>query len=85
MCTPPNPSSELVSEQVPEGSMGFRRALRKTFERVTSSERMLFVLPNVIEAIMHGISQRPLPMAPALVRQEAVQTALTCLASCRTA
>lgn len=76
---------ELVSEQVPEGPLGFRRALRKTFERVTSSERVLFVLPNVIEALVHGISQRPLPMATASVREEAVQTVLTCLASCRTA
>lgn len=74
---------ELVSEQVPEGPAGFRRALRKTFERVTSSERMLFVLPNVIEALVHGISQRPRPIAVAQVREEAVHTVLTCLASCR--
>jgi AcrR family transcriptional regulator len=76
---------ELVSEQVPQGPSGFRRALRKTFERVTSSERMLFVLPNVIEALVHGISQRPLPIAAASVRDEAVQTVLTCLESCRNA
>ncbi|MEZ4376294.1 MAG: TetR/AcrR family transcriptional regulator [Polyangiaceae bacterium] len=75
---------ELVSEQVPEGSLGFRRALRTTFERVTSSERMLFVLPNVIEALVHGIPQRPLPLA-ASVREETVQTVLTCLESCRDA
>jgi AcrR family transcriptional regulator len=72
---------ELVSEQVPEGPLGFRRALRKTFERVTSSERVLFVLPNVIEALVHGISQRPLPIATA-VKEEAVRTALTCVESC---
>ena len=72
---------ELVSEQVPEGPLGFRRALRETFERVTSSERMLFVLPNVIEALVHGISQRPLPIATA-VKEEAVRTALTCVESC---
>jgi AcrR family transcriptional regulator len=76
---------QLVSEQVPEGPWGFRRALRETFERVTSSERMLFVLPNVIEALVHGISQRPAPISAALVREQAVQTALTCLESCRNA
>ena len=76
---------ELVSEQVPEGPLGFRRALRETFEHVTSSERMLFVLPNVIEALVHGISQRRPPISAASVRTEAVQTVLACLASCRNA
>ncbi|WP_394840680.1 TetR/AcrR family transcriptional regulator [Pendulispora brunnea] len=76
---------ELVSEQVPEGPLGFRRALRATFERVTSSERMLFVLPNVIEALVHGISQRPSPISAASAREEAVRTVLACLESCRNA
>ena len=76
---------ELVSEQVPEGPLGFRRALRETFEHVTSSERMLFVLPNVIEALVHGISQRRPPVSATSVREEAVQTVLTCLESCRNA
>src|SRR5579871_2877819 len=75
---------ELVSEQVPQGPSGFRRALRETFERITSSERVLFVLPNVIEALVHGISQRPPPI-PASVREEAVQMVLACLASCQSA
>ncbi len=76
---------ELVSRQVPEGPLGFRRALRATFERVTSSERTLFVLPNVIEALVHGIPQRPSSVGPTSVSQEAVQTVLTCLESCRKA
>ncbi len=76
---------ELVAEHVPEGPSGFRRALRATFERVTSSERMLFVLPNVIEALVHGISQRPHPIGIATVKAETVETVLTCLESCRTA
>lgn len=76
---------ELVSEQVPEGPLGVRRALRKTFERVTSSERILFVLPNVVEALVHGISQRRSPVSTASVRKDAVQTALACLESCRNA
>jgi AcrR family transcriptional regulator len=76
---------ELVAEEVPQGPSGFRRALRATFERVTSSERTLFVLPHVIEALVHGISERPSPIAAASVRDEAVETVLTCLASCRSA
>ena len=59
--------------------------LRETFERVTSSERMLFVLPNVIEALVHGISQRRPAISAASVRKEAVQTVLACLESCRNA
>lgn len=74
---------ELVSEHVPGGPSGFRRALRTTYERVAPSERVLFVLPNVIEAIVHAIPQRPLPIAVATARDEAVQTVLTCLASCQ--
>ncbi len=76
---------ELVSEEVPEGPLGFRRALRETFEQVTSSERMLFVLPNVIEALVHGISQRRPSVSAASVKKEAVQTVLSCLESCRSA
>lgn len=76
---------ELIEEQVPQGPLGFRRALRETFTRVTSSERMLFVLPNVIEAVVHGIAQRPRQVAAADLREQAVQTVLTCLDSCRRA
>jgi len=76
---------ELVTEQVPEGPLGFRRALRKSFERVTSSERALFVLPNVIEAVVHGVAQRPGPIEARFARDHAVEAALTCLASCENA
>lgn len=76
---------ELVTEHVPEGPRGFRRALRKAFERVTSSERALFVLPNVIEAVVHGVAQRPGPIEARFARDRAVETALTCLASCESA
>lgn len=73
---------ELVCAQVPEGAMGFRLSLRRTFERVTANERVLFVLPNVIEALVHGIPQRPPSLAVEAAKREAVQTALTCLAAC---
>ena len=76
---------ELVTEHVPEGPLGFRRALRKSFERVTTSERALFVLPNVIEAVVHGVAQRPGPVEARFARDHAVEAALTCLASCEKA
>lgn len=76
---------ELVSELVPQGPSGFRRALRATFEQVTSSDRMLFVLPNVIEALVHGIPQRRQPSAATSAKDEAVHTVLTCLDACRNA
>jgi AcrR family transcriptional regulator len=70
---------ELISAEVSDSPIGFRRALRKTFERVTSSERTLFVLPNVIEALVHGIAQRPPLISPACAKEDAVQTVLTCI------
>jgi AcrR family transcriptional regulator len=70
---------ELISTEVSDSPIGFRSALRNTFERVTSSERTLFVLPNVIEALVHGIAQRPPLISPACAKQEAVQTVLTCI------
>ena len=73
---------QLVTEHVPEGPLGFRHALRESFERVTSSERALFVLPNVIEALVHGVAQRPGPIEAGFARDHAVEAALTCLASC---
>lgn len=76
---------ELVAEHVPQGPLGFRRGLRAAFERVTSSERILFVLPNVIEAVVHGISQRALSSTAPSTREEAVQTVVLCLRSCRAA
>lgn len=85
---------ELVAEHVPGSALGFRRALRATFARVTSSERALFVLPTVIEGLVHAIPQRrrgddasdkgttAKPLTFERAREDAVQTALTCLASC---
>jgi AcrR family transcriptional regulator len=67
---------ELISADVPAGPLAFRNALQATFERVTSSERILFVLPNLIESLVHGVAQRP------TLKNEAVRTVFLYLESC---
>lgn len=77
---------QLVTALVPEGPAGFRAALHEAFEQVippTSerTKRMLFVLPQLIEALVHGLAQ-PLPfISRASAKKEAVRTALAYLAS----
>ena len=59
---------EVVSCAVPESAPGFRNALHHTFGRVLSradwdrysldeTERMLFVLPRMVESLVHGTAQ----------------------------
>jgi AcrR family transcriptional regulator len=59
---------EIVSSAVPESAPGFRSALHHTFGRVLSpadqdrysldeTERMLFVLPRMVESLVHGTTQ----------------------------
>ncbi|WP_051370759.1 TetR/AcrR family transcriptional regulator [Mesorhizobium loti] len=56
---------EIVSYAVPQGALGFKNALHLTFGRVLShadqerysldqTERMLFVLPRMVESLVHG-------------------------------
>jgi AcrR family transcriptional regulator len=56
---------EIVSSAVPESTLGFKTALRHTFGRALSrsdqerygpdeTERMLFVLPRMVESLVHG-------------------------------
>jgi hypothetical protein len=61
--------------------MSFRDALRDAFKRVTTSERMLFVLPNMVEALVHGVAQRPAFISRESAKEEAVRTVLVYLAS----
>jgi AcrR family transcriptional regulator len=60
---------ELVSSAVPESALGFKNALRHTFGRVLSradqerysldeTERMLFVLPRMVESLVHGAAHQ---------------------------
>lgn len=77
---------QLVTALVPEGPAGFRAALHEAFEQVIPpeserAERMLFVLPHLIESLVHGLAQ-PLPfISRASAKKEAVRTVLAYLAS----
>lgn len=72
---------EMVTALVPEGPAGFRAALRETFERVIAptddeAKRMLFVLPNLVESLVHGLAQRPPFISLESAKDEAVRTVL---------
>ena len=60
---------EVVSSSVPESALGFKNALHHTFGRVLSRadqeryslderERMLFVLPRMVESLVHGAAHQ---------------------------
>lgn len=60
---------EVVSSAVPESALGFRNALHDTFGRALSradqhrysldeKERMLFVLPRMVESLVHGAAHQ---------------------------
>jgi len=59
---------EIVSSAVQESAPGFKKALRDTFGQMMSrtdeewysvdeTERMLFVLPRMVESLVHGAAQ----------------------------
>jgi AcrR family transcriptional regulator len=78
---------QLVTALVPEGPAGFRAALLETFEQVIApgderAKRMLFVLPNLIESLVHGLTT-PSFISIESAKQEALRTVLVYLASCR--
>lgn len=79
---------QLVTALVPEGPAGFRAALFETFEQVIRpgedrANRMLFVLPNLIESMVHGLAQ-PLPfISTESAKDEALRTVLVYLESHR--
>ncbi|MFZ6769895.1 TetR/AcrR family transcriptional regulator [Undibacterium sp. Di26W] len=72
---------EIVSEVIPESAQGFRHALQATFERVMlphgqgiASHPMLFVLPHLVEALVHGgMTQRPPTVSLDDLKHEAVR------------
>ena len=62
---------EVVSSAVPESALGFKNALHDTFGRILSradqdqerysldeTERMLFVLPRMVESLVHGAAHQ---------------------------
>jgi AcrR family transcriptional regulator len=78
---------EIVSSAVPEGAIGFKNALHLTFGRVLSradqkrysldqTERMLFVLPRMVESLVHGaVTQARAPSRDGAM-SEAMRTVL---------
>ena len=80
---------DIVSQAVPESAEGFRRALQGTFERVIlpcgqdfASRPMLFVLPHLVEALVHGgMTQRPPTVSLSELKQEAVRAVRAYLGS----
>ncbi|WP_232375586.1 TetR/AcrR family transcriptional regulator [Mesorhizobium comanense] len=76
---------EIVSSAVPEGVLGFKNALHHTFERVLSradqqrysldeTERMLFVLPRMVESLVHGAVHQVRTLSRDVIRSEAIRT-----------
>ena len=64
---------DVVASAVPHSALGFKSALHQTFGQVLSraddterysldeTERMLFVLPRMVESLVHGGARAPLP------------------------
>jgi AcrR family transcriptional regulator len=76
---------DIVSSAVPDGALGFRNALHHTFGRVLSradqkrysldeTERMLFVLPCMVESLVHGAVHQVRTLPRDVVRSEAIRT-----------
>jgi AcrR family transcriptional regulator len=76
---------EILSVAVPGSTDGFKGALQATFEQVISpakqdryttdeTERMLFVLPNLVEALVHGVAQETQALARVRAKDEAIRT-----------
>lgn len=85
---------EAVSVAVPGSDDGFKRALRATFEQVISptrqdrytpeeTGRMLFVLPQMVGALVHGVAHHPQALSRERARDEALRTVAVYLNSYR--
>jgi AcrR family transcriptional regulator len=84
---------EIVSSAVPQSALGFKSALRHTFGLALSpsrqeryspdeTERMLFVLPRMVESLVHGAAhQARAALSRDAARGEAIRTALVYLHS----
>jgi AcrR family transcriptional regulator len=78
---------DIVSAAVPEGALGFKNALHHTFGQVLSradlkpysldeTERMLFVLPPMVESLVHGSVHQARDLPRDAARSEAIRTVL---------
>lgn len=83
---------EITSGAVPGGADGFKRALQATFERVIlptqqdrrtcdEAERMLLVLPHLVEALVHGVARQKEESSRVRARDEAIRTVSVYLSS----
>lgn len=84
---------DIISAAVPESAVGLRNALRATFEEAISSgrfghfdeevaNRMLFVLPNMVEGLVHGAARPGPSISIENAREEAIRAVLLYLAAC---
>jgi AcrR family transcriptional regulator len=74
----------LVSASVPGADDGFKGALQATFEQAIAprqdryggdtAERLLFVLPQLVEGLVHGVAEQTHARARARARDEALRT-----------
>jgi AcrR family transcriptional regulator len=79
---------EIVSKAVPESALGFKNALHHTFRQILShadqerysadeAERMLFVLPRMVESLVHGVvGKAPTPLLRDGGRSETIRAVL---------
>ena len=85
---------EFVSAAVPGSERGFKRALHATFEQLITpskqdrysaeeTERMLFVLPPMVVALVHGVAHQPQASARVRAKDEAIRTVSGYLSSYR--
>jgi AcrR family transcriptional regulator len=88
---------EIVAGAVPETNHGFKSALESVFEKVISraeqegygarygadeANRMLFVLPHLVEALVHGVAhQKRALISRDAAKDEAIRTVLVYLKS----
>ncbi|MFO0686262.1 MAG: TetR/AcrR family transcriptional regulator [Sandaracinus sp.] len=87
---------EVLSVAVPQSTDGFESALASTFERALSptqqdrytaeeTERMLFVLPKMVGALVHGVAREAQASTRARARDEALRTVALYVSSVRSA
>jgi AcrR family transcriptional regulator len=76
---------EIVSVAVPGSADGFKSALQATFEQVVSptkqdrytcqeAERLLFVLPHMVGALVHGVAHQKQAVLRGRAKDEAIRT-----------
>jgi AcrR family transcriptional regulator len=85
---------EIVSAAVPGSADGFKIALQAAFAQVISptrqdrytpeeTERMIFVLPHIVGALVHGVARQPHAISRGRAKDEAIRTVAVYLSSCQ--